>query len=100
MKYLFIDDIRNPFDYINSQHGDYVIEARNYRQAIEAFKDYKIDYVYFDHDLGLGKTGYDVAKYIVEHQIGIKGFKIHSANPVGRFNIHQLMTHYGYKELS
>ena len=28
MKYLFIDDIRNPFDYINSQHGDYVIEAK------------------------------------------------------------------------
>ena len=56
--------------------------------------------MYFDHDLGVDKTGYDVAKYIVEHQIEIKGFKIHSANPVGRFNIRQLMTHYGYKELS
>lgn len=100
MKYLFIDDIRNPFDYINSQHGDYVIEAKNYREAIEALKDYTIDYVYFDHDLGVDKTGYDVAKYIVEYQIKIKGFKIHSANPVGRFNIRQLMTRYGYKELS
>jgi hypothetical protein len=28
------------------------------------------------------------------------GFKIHSANPVGHFNISQLLTHYGYKELS
>ena len=30
MKYLFIDDIKNPWLY-NSQHGDYVIEVKNYR---------------------------------------------------------------------
>lgn len=100
MKYLFIDDIRNPFDYINSKHGDYIVEARDYKEAIVALNGYKFDYIYFDHDLGGGKTGYDIAKYIIENQIKFKGFKIHSANPVGRFNISQLLNHYGYQELS
>ena len=50
---------------------------------------------------GEEKTGYDIAKYIVASNIKIKeGFKIHSANPIGRYNISQLLTHYGYQELS
>jgi hypothetical protein len=49
----------------------------------------------FDHDLGVGDTGYDVAKLIEEmaaHNI-IKPIKwaIHSANPVGRRNIEMAM---------
>ena len=54
----------------------------------------------FDHDLGLGKTGYDVAKYIIENDIAIEGFKVHSMNPVGVSNIRQLLTHYNRKEIN
>ena len=53
-------------------------------------------YISFDHDLGLGKTGYDVAKYIVENNINLKCYWIHSRNPVGERNIHELLRHYGY----
>jgi len=51
-----------------------------------------------NHDLGEEKSGYDVAKYIVEYQLPIGSFRVHSMNPVGRRNIEQLLTHYGYKE--
>lgn len=45
---------------------------------------------------GESKSGYDVAKYIVEHKINIGSFRVHSQNPVGKFNIEQLMERYGY----
>lgn len=97
MKILFIDDIRNPFDYIKDIDGVFIVQARTYSAAIQAFEDFTFDIIFFDHDLGEEKTGYDIAKYIVENQIEVKdGFKIHSANPVGRSNIMQLLTHYGY----
>lgn len=97
MKILFIDDIRNPFDYIKDVDEVYVVQARTYSAAIQALEDFTFDIIFFDHDLGEEKTGYDVAKYIVENQIEIKdGFKIHSANPVGKHNIMQLLTHYDY----
>lgn len=101
MKILFIDDIRNPFDYIKDTDNVLTIIARTSHEAIKALKEYTFDIIMFDHDLGEDRTGYDIAKYIVSNQIEIKqGFKIHSANPVGRFNISQLMTHYGYQELT
>ena len=95
-KYLFIDDLRM-FNKINN-YNLYIV--RNYEEAISALKLHSFDIISFDHDLGEEKTGYDIAKYIVENGIEIKeGFKIHSANPVGKFNISQLLNHYGYKEL-
>lgn len=102
MKYLFIDDIRNPYDYINTcEDEQYTVVARTSHEAIDALKSMTFDVVMFDHDLGEDRTGYDIAKYIVENQVKIKkGFRIHSANPVGRFNISQLLTHYGYQELT
>lgn len=100
MKVLFIDDIRNPFDYIDNVDGVYVAIARTVHEALEELKDLTFDIIYFDHDLGEDRTGYDIAKYIVEHNIPInKGFKIVSSNPVGRFNISQLLKHYGYTEI-
>ena len=101
MKILFIDDIRNPFDYIDNVDGVYVVTARNSHDALEALKEFAFDIVFFDHDLGEDRTGYDIAKWIVENNINIKqGFKIVSSNPVGRFNISQLLNRYGYQEIS
>ena len=75
--------------------------AKSYDEAIKIFKNNedKTFIVDFDHDLGEDKTGYDIAKYIVENQIKVNAITIHSANPVGRFNINQLLTHYGYRVL-
>lgn len=96
--YLYIDDER----YCPTEIRDayIVITARDYYGAIDVIKfclstgiDMCID---FDHDLGEGKTGYDVAKYIVENNIPLKRYVIHSRNPVGTWNIQQLLNHYGY----
>lgn len=95
--YLFIDDLRIPAPRPNYQ----MYVARNYNEAIRALNQQEFDLISFDHDLGEEKTGYDIAKYIVENNIQIReGFKVHSANPVGVANIIQLMTHYGYHDLS
>ena len=92
-KYLFIDDIREPDYFI----GINCYVARFYEEAIELLKTEHFNYISFDHDLAEEKTGYDIAKYIVENQIPIAdGYKVHSANPVGKFNIEQLLSHYGY----
>lgn len=81
------------------------ISCRSYKEAITAFEMFtvrdnmEIELISLDHDLGGKKTGYDIAKYIVEHKIPIDFYQVHSMNSVGRFNIEQLLDHYGYKNL-
>ena len=75
--------------------------CRNYESAIASINYFStceggIDFISFDHDLGEEKSGYDIAKYIVENNIPIKAFSCHSMNPVGKKNIEELLTHYGY----
>ena len=91
---LFIDDLRTP---VGFEDFDSVYVARTYSEAIDALWAKSFDLVSFDHDLGEEKTEYDIAKFIVENKIKIAGFKIHSMNVVGRKNIYELLTHYGYK---
>ena len=94
--YLFIDDIRMPTKFDNFQ----MYVARTYNEAIVALQNQEFDIISFDHDIADTKTGYDIAKYIVENKIKIKeGFKIHSMNVVGRKNIYELLVHYGYRYL-
>jgi hypothetical protein len=48
----------------------------------------------FDHDLGENqKTGYDVAKWLVDQEYDLRNIEIHvhSANPVGRDNIYGII---------
>lgn len=95
--FIWLDDVRVlPTD--TYKYYKKVIWAQTYEDAIEALNSY-IDFtitIDFDHDLGTEKTGYDVAKYIVENNIKIANFSVHSANPVGAQNIIQLLEHYGY----
>lgn len=99
---MFIDDIRLPRAEIYKQFDDVFI-YRSYEKTIRALnflKDKKYEiYISFDHDLGEDKSGYDIAKYIVENNINIAGFGLHSMNPVGCKNIRDLLTHYGYQEI-
>lgn len=98
MKVLYIDDIRFPSYW--HKIGCEVTVAKTYEEAIHDLYD-NYDIISFDHDLGEEKTGYDIAKYIVENQIKVnKGIVIHTANPVGAFNIRQLLEHYGYNILN
>jgi hypothetical protein len=54
-----------------------------------------LEAISLDHDLGEGATGYDLAKYMVEQGCWPKrDIYLHSANPVGRWNMYQLLSHY------
>lgn len=103
--YIFLDDEREElFDKISTKVGYKYIHCHSYATAVGCIDMYNtIDneiIVDFDHDIAEEKTGYDVAKYIIENNIGLKGFKIHSMNVVGKHNIRQLLSHYGYKEIN
>ena len=95
--YIWIDDMR---ELCMGCPADVYICAHNYWEAIHYIQYYSHcgDHIIvdFDHDLGEGKSGYDVAKYIVENNIQNLDFYVHSMNPVGRANIVQLLTHYGH----
>lgn len=97
--FIYIDDVRECPRVFDETFVNFT--CRTYSAAIEvieyctSFKDFEV-YLSFDHDLGEEKSGYDIAKYIVENKIPITGYTVHSMNPVGKWNIHQLMEHYGY----
>lgn len=96
---LFVDDIRHPTEYIDTE--SVTVVARDYDNAIEIIQhcsEHGIPVrISLDHDLGSEKSGYDICKYIVEHNILNVRYRIHSMNPVGRDNMEQLLSHYGYK---
>ncbi len=85
--YLYLDDIRTP-----SQPDLHVV--RTYKECIHMIKNNKVEFLSLDHDLGGKKTGYDVAKFLVQERIEIPHINIHSANPVGKRNIQQLIERY------
>lgn len=99
--YIWLDDERPmpallPFDWGYRIHAKTYLEALHYLQYYCKSGEYCV-YMDFDHDLGEGKSGYDVAKWIVENNIQNIWYRVHSMNPVGRANIEQLLDHYGYK---
>lgn len=90
---IFLDDIRIPFD-------DTWIILTNYQAFIDrvgkiSFND--IEIISLDHDLSDfddlrgEKTGYDVAKWLVDQAMdrneNLPLIKVHSANPAGSDNI-------------
>lgn len=100
---VWIDDMRKSF------HKDNLVYFTNAGDAIkwllsddEFRKDTDSFNIYLDHDLGSAnrKSGYDVAKIIVEYGLPLNRFHILSMNPVGANNIRQLLIHYGYKEIN
>ena len=105
---LWVDDARNPMedDWMNFSpigRNCKVIWAQSYQEAIDFLEKEWPDAICLDHDLGEEKSGYDIAKYIVDRCIdeGIKlpEFASQSANPVGRENIITLLSNYKRHEL-
>lgn len=96
--YLYVDDLRTPCGI--DDDNCLLIIARSYDEAISVFEKYMDRGIEFlidlDHDLGEEKSGYDICKYIVENQIPLRGYRLHTMNPVGRHNMDQLLSHYGY----
>lgn len=102
LKCLWLDDIRNPFMIYNElKYGldEYdTYWAHDYDDFVRACKETDYDIIYFDHDLGRGKNGYDCAKWLVEYLLDNNKpapiIKSQSANPVGRDNILKLFDSY------
>lgn len=101
---LYLDDVRNP-------KSDGWVIVRTY----DEFKNWISlngvpDEISFDHDLSnedetdengfalFAKTGYDAAKWLCNYcwtnGLPIPKWNVHSANPVGRMNISQLLSGY------
>lgn len=84
---LFVDDIRVPSD------NTWTV-ARTYDEAISVLKDGDVEVLSLDHDLGEGKSGYDVICWVEDKVftdtdfIPPKEILVHSANPVGRNRIY------------
>lgn len=91
---LFVDDVRFPNAW--KEVVNEVTIARTYEQALKNLVVFKFNIIDLDHDLGEEKTGYDIAKFMIENNVQCDKVYIHSANPVGVFNMKQLLEHYGY----
>lgn len=87
---LYLDDVRNP------KTSDWEI-VRNYDDFVKYITENALpDEISFDHDLGeQTKTGYDCAKWLCEYcwtnGLPVPDWNVHSANPVGRDNIIQIL---------
>lgn len=70
--------------------------ASNYRQCIRMLEINKgnVEILSLDHDLGAKKSGYDVARWMVENNVFPNIIHLHTANPVGRDNMYQLLMRY------
>lgn len=88
---LYLDDLRTtPNGFIRVYNYDDFINYIN-RNGLP-------DFISFEHDLGLGKTGYDCAKFLVDYclhnELKITEFTVHSQNPVGKENIEKLLNNF------
>lgn len=94
---LFLDDEREP----PSDGGEWVI-VRSYDEAVLLMQERGCPiYMSFDHDLGEGRNGLDVAKWMIDQDLVERDFMpdgfqfyVHSQNPVGAKNINTLLLSY------
>ena len=92
---LWVDDIIDPHKWLSDtqQYSFHIVWVNSYKEFVKyIFNSGLPEYISFDHDLGLGKSGFDCAKYLVDYVLdnNIKRLpkcECHSANPVGRDNI-------------
>ena len=100
---IFIDDVRKPEKYVNTNLNK-VVCAATYDEFVvvlnKLFNKYKhIDEIWFDHDLGdHSGTGLECAKYLVEfcmnNDMQLPEYHIQSANVVGKQNIDSYLKSY------
>lgn len=100
---LWVDDCRNPYeaDRLNVSPIAPPFEvywAQSYDDAIGYLEQQWPDVVCLDHDLGGERTGYDIAKQIVnrcmDEGLPLPAYASQSDNPAGRENIMRLLDNY------
>ena len=95
---LWLDDIRDPKDHINT---DDVYWAKNFYEFCDYLETFGLPKkVFFDHDLGDDNhNGHDCAQVLCEWclqngWLPLPEWEIQSANPVGRKNIASTLNSY------
>ena len=101
--WLLIDDERQPkdvyklsgnIDYFNNNNWVVVKSYDEFVSQIE--KNGLPERISFDHDLGMGKSGMDCVKWLVEYcmdkHVPFPKYVVHSQNPVGKQNIISYIT--------
>lgn len=86
---IWLDDLRE-------RPNRSFIHLKNYNEFKDFISTHGLpNFISFDQDLGLGKTGYDGAKFLVEYcldnNLELPDYKVHSQNPVGKENIEKLL---------
>ena len=92
---LFLDDKRIPLE------SDWII-VRSVAEAQSLITAFGMPtYISFDHDLGVGPSGFDFAKWLCDQHLNDEhhfphnfDFYVHSMNPVGRENIDQYLRNF------
>lgn len=84
---LFVDDERDLDTFMPGSYAGTWLYARNFKQAVSLLSLNNINEISLDHDLGKGKTGYDLAKWMTTNKKWPPIVRVHSANPVGKSNI-------------
>ena len=98
---FWIDDLRNPRDYVQDWGKDDDIWSRSYEEfmmhlQIHVQGDQRTGHIYFDYNLGIGGTGLDCVKLVTskDWEWVLDGHSIwssHSSDPYGRAKIVDLM---------
>lgn len=94
---IYLDDVRDPlpFDPKTGKPLHWDLIARDASEILPLIQSGKVTFISFDHDLGEGLSGYDVAREIetqaAHGTIGPIEYEVHSANPVGAKNIRAAM---------
>lgn len=88
---LYLDDLRATPESFERVYS--------YREFVDFISTHGLpDFISFDHDLGMGETGFECAKFLVnyciDHNLKLPDYKVHSQNPVGKENIEKLLEHF------
>lgn len=100
MNILIVDDsLERQVAFQKKFYQHSVTIAKNYNEAISCLNYGNYNCLFLDHDLGEGKTGYDVAVWIEKgiNQTSYPGrvrsdmiIYVHSMNPIGARNIQRV----------
>ena len=97
---LWLDDERDPSD---SRWIEYfpirdpvVTWVKSYDEFVQWISRNGLpDAICFDHDLGIGQSGFDAAKWLTEYCLNsgllLPEWNIQSANPIGKQNIASIL---------
>lgn len=99
---LWLDDIRDPKEWIEDYNSDVWKWCKTMNEAVVTVTKYGFPcFISFDHDLGLNEeSGMVFANWLVDQDLMWQNmprdfdFAVHSANPCGADNIRGLMNGY------